>query len=405
MKSVHFNDQPNTNVSPNDVSPELISQVIRAMQQVPNQPVNNPKPPKKSWKKALLIFALIVIGAGGALLYKPVKNEVNRLKQETSKPEVKTKTGSVAGVSTKHSEIPKEKMATTIVSGIDRESLDKNIYGIPTNLHPRGLNILFISHDFTDKKEFLSTAQFLMDAFQTIEPWKSYKDFNFFTIFTGPDKTMCFIQVENEPKPKLRCSEHVNDYITKLGLYKFKAVVVSRDEFTSWANVTRFDNSMVAISAPPSAANQELTRKIMLHEFAHGFGLRDEMVKSVIAKAGSEATLAGPPNCAPDIATAKEWWGDELKYISDNIATVDPAKGEVGFFVGCAGSDQYIKPTIGSLMNLDDATVNSDNYGLVSEHYLKKVLKYCFSPDTGTSVKDDQKFFELYPEFTECVNR
>ncbi len=405
MKSVHFNDQSNTGPNVNSVSPELISQVIKAMQQVPNLQANNPTPPKKSWKKIILIVILIIIAGGGALLYRPVKNEVLRLKQETSKPEVKTKTGAVAGVSTKHSEIPKEKMLVTVVSGIDRASLDKNTYGIPSNLHPRGLNIIFISHDFTDKKEFLTTAQFLMDSFQTIEPWKSYKDFNFYTIFTGADKTMCFIQVENEPKPKLRCSSHVNDYITKLGLYKFKAVVVSRDEFTSWANVTRFDNSMVAISAPPSAQNQELTRKIMLHEFAHGFGLRDEMVKSVIAKAGSEATLAGPPNCAPDINTAKEWWGDELHYIGDNMATVDPAKGEVGFFVGCAGSDQYIKPTIGSLMNLDDATVNSDNYGLVSEHYLKKVLKYCFSPDTGTSVSDDPKFFNLYPEFTECVNR
>lgn len=290
----------------------------------------------------------------------------------------------------------------TLDINLDRRVLDPKSYAIPQALHPRGLNIALVSEGFEKEEDFARAAQFVKDAFSWIEPWRSYKDFNFFEVFTG-QADICHIEIQNHVKPTLRCNTRVNDYIAPLGLYRFKAVILSRRDFTAWANVTRLDNSVVAYSLPADKEGQEFYRKVLLHEFAHGFGLRDEMTKSVIALGGSAPTRAGGPNCAPDLATAKDWWGDLIKR-SGGAYVFGSGEGDVGFYFGCAGHVDFIKPTIGSLMNMQDASHPSDDYGPVSERYLRKVLDYCFS-EKVYSVRDDPDFFWIYPEFSPCVTQ
>jgi len=289
----------------------------------------------------------------------------------------------------------------TLDWSLDRSSLDKSTYGLPKVLHKNGLNIVFISDKFGSRSDFLSAVGFLKQSLETVEPWKSYDGFNFFSVYSGKN-SFCRVETENVRKPTLKCDEGINNEILPLRLYRFKAIVVSREDFTAWANLTRINNSMVAFSLPSGGEGQDFYRKVLLHEFAHGFGLRDEMTKSVIALAGSEATRAGGPNCAPDVKTALSWWGDFVKKTANGEYVFGNEENDVGFYYGCAGNENYLKPTAGSIMNLQDSTHPSEDYGAVSSDYLNKVLKYCFS-DTVYRKSDDASFFDLYPEFKSCV--
>ena len=54
-------------------------------------------------------------------------------------------------------------------------------------------------------------------------------------------------------------------------------------------------------------------------------------------------------------------------------------------------------------MNLNNATEISYQYGLVSEIYLMKVLESCYMPINESKPNINDKFFEFYPEFKECL--
>ena len=299
-------------------------------------------------------------------------------------------------------------LGQTLDLSFDRSKLSTSTYILPESIKQNGLNVVFISDQFESREDFEYTTAILQAYLRMVEPWKSHENFNFFSIYTGDavstdeGSKICYVEVENHRKPTLRCSTKINDFLIPLSLYRFKVVVVSRQDFTSWANLTRLNNSMVALSVPKGKEEQEFTKKVLQHEFAHGFGLRDEMTKSVIALAGSEGTLAGGPNCAPDVQTAVEWWGDFVPKTKDGKYVFSGEDGDVGFYFGCAGNEQFLKPTTGSLMNLQDLTKPSNDYGKVSESFLKKVLTYCFS-EKIYSIKDDPDFFELYPDYRECV--
>lgn len=292
-------------------------------------------------------------------------------------------------------------LGQTLDASFNRKTLSQTVYSAPETIHRSGLNIVFVSDKFESREAFDAAALFIENAFTTIEPWKSYPDFNFFTVYTGDDR-VCHLEVANHVHPTLRCSPHTTDLIEPLKLYRFKMIIISRENFTSWANVTRLENSVVALSLPTGTEGQVLPRKVILHEFSHGFGLRDEMTKSVIALSGSEATKPGGPNCAPDVKTALEWWGDLVQKTDAGQYVFGEGNNDVGFFYGCAGNEHYLKPTVGSLMNLQDMTHPSEDYGPVSTRYLSKVLKYCFS-DKVYNQSDDQPFFDQYPEFKACL--
>lgn len=100
----------------------------------------------------------------------------------------------------------------------------------------------------------------------------------------------------------------------------------------------------------------------MAHEWGHAlFDLRDEYIEP------ERGVTHGYPNCAPDLATAEEWWGDLVgevdPFVYEYIAAlerwsvwVDPFftdRIQVGFEVGGCYSDgdDAVRPTAESLMN------------------------------------------------------
>jgi hypothetical protein len=273
-------------------------------------------------------------------------------------------------------------------------TLDENIYHLPNNFKQGGLNLVFYADQYSNWEEFDSDIDSLMTEIKKIEPWDDYQYFNIFKINDQDSAGTCYTKTENERKVALRCRDEINDYLKKLPLEKFKLVVLSKQEFQSWANMVRIENSGIFHSIPNKleTSTDKITHGLLFaHLLGHAFGLKDEEY-FVIAKAGGAPHTPDGPNCVPDVTTAQARWGD--------IANQYDA---VGYFQGCCGNKTYIKPTESSIMNLNSGTEVPREYGPVSEAYLNKVLKYCFTPSELFSKKIDAEFLDYYPEFANCV--
>ncbi len=276
---------------------------------------------------------------------------------------------------------------------LDVSKRSDTIFSLPEKINPNGLNLVFYADQYTSTGEFDSDVAAMTEEMKTIEPWKSYAYLNIYKIFPSTGTKLCTVKVENERKPVLRCDTGINAYFETLKLPSAKFIVMSRQEFQSWANVRRIESSGIFFSVAKEIQPAEKISYgyLFLHLLGHSLGLRDEE-KYVIARAGQEPNLPKGPNCAPDKKTAQTWWGSLAKKYPERV----------GYFPTCAGSDAYIKPTLGSLMNLGDLSNFIPDYGPVSEAYLKKVLTYCFS-EKQYRVSDDANFFNQYPEFKVCV--
>lgn len=266
-------------------------------------------------------------------------------------------------------------------------------FKLPENVNSRGLNLIFLADQYLSWKEFENDINALTGELKTIEPWRSYQFFNIYKI-NPKELGLCYVKIKNERKPTLRCQSEINNYLNNLPLENFRLIVLSRQEFQSWANVVRLKNSGIFFSAPAALkekSEQRVNALLLAHLLGHTFGLKDEEI-FVLARDGGAPHASDGPNCAPDAATAEKWWGDLTKKYP-----------EVGYFKGCAGNENYIKPTVASIMNLNTGAPIVYSYGPVSENYLKKVLNYCFTSDSFNRAKADWKFFEQYPEFKECL--
>lgn len=270
--------------------------------------------------------------------------------------------------------------------------IDQAIFNYPEKVYPNGLNLIFYADQYLNKEEFDRDVKILSQDLKKFKPWNQYDNYNIYKIFPEKEKNICKIKNEDERKPVLRCSEKINNYLNNLNLKKFKLVVLSRQDFQSWANVKRLDNGGIFFSLKGAISEQDRISYAVLfaHLMGHAFGLKDEE-KYVLAKAGGAPHTPDGPNCAPDEKTAKEWWGD----LGEDE--------QVGYFKTCCGSDDYIKPTQSSIMNLNSGMEDFiPTYGPVSERYLQKVLNYCFSKEK-VKYEDDKEFFDRYQEFKKCL--
>jgi len=266
-------------------------------------------------------------------------------------------------------------------------------YHLPEKINPGGLNFIFFADQYSSWDEFEKDIEVLMTELKKIEPWQSYDLYNIFRI--NPKTTgLCYVKVQDERKPVLRCREEINNYLNNLLLERFKLIVLSRQDFQSWANLVRLENSGIFFSLP-AVLLDDISKKthglLFSHLLGHAFGLKDEEI-FVLAQAGGAPHTPDGPNCAPDAATAQKWWGDLAKKYP-----------EVGYFKGCCGDENFIKPTQSSIMNLNTGAPIVYNYGPVSEQYLKKVLDYCVSPGNYNEAINDKEFFGRFPEFQECL--
>lgn len=275
-------------------------------------------------------------------------------------------------------------------------SLDESVYRVPQNPHKRGLNFIFFADGYLSWDDFEKDINFIMRGMQSVEPWRSFNRFNVYKI-RPKELDLCGVKVKDERKPVIRCSpDGLNSYLNKLVLgNQFKLILLSRRDFQSWANVVRIADSGIFMSIPqsPQEINGEQALGIQfLHLLGHAFGLKDEEL-FIIAKFDAAVLVPDGPNCAPNKRTAQKWWS--------HLAEKYPNR--VGYFGGCSGKKEYMKPTEGSLMNLGDLSKFEPDYGPVSEEYLNKILKFCFS-EAVYKESDDSKFFMTYPEFKACVN-
>ena len=277
----------------------------------------------------------------------------------------------------------------------EKPLLDKNVYGLPEKPSVGGLNLIFFADDYSSWDEFEADSVAVMQGLKKFSPWDKFQYFNIYRIKPGDaDRDICTVKSENERKPTLRCSEKINGYLHNIAVERFRLIVLSRRDFQSWANVSRIENSGIFFSVPKKIEEQDVYGNglLMAHLMGHAFGLKDEE-KYVVAKAEGAPHTPDGPNCAPDEETARKWWGDLAEKYPD----------KVGFFHTCCGDDNYIKPTISSIMNLGSDMENfNPTYGLVSENYLEKLLSYCYSSQRH-SYADDPSFFEIYPEVKTCL--
>lgn len=274
-------------------------------------------------------------------------------------------------------------------------ALDPAVYRAPETVYEYGLNLIFFADGYPSWTEFNNDTNVILDSLHFVAPWNGYGNFNTYQI-RPKEVDICTVKTKDERKPVLRCDpEKVNQYLNALRTGHFKLIVLSRQTFQSWANVARLTDSGIFFSLPQSptaSTDKTVTIWLFSHLLGHAFGLKDEEL-IVLAKNNAAVFVPDGPNCAPDLETAKKWWGD----------LVGKESG-VGYFKGCSANPDYIKPTKGSLMNLNDFSSFQPTYGAVSERYLKKILDYCFSgirPAPG----DDPDFFAQYPEFKECVKQ
>jgi len=274
--------------------------------------------------------------------------------------------------------------------------LNEDEFKMPDIFNPNGLNLIFFADQYPSWEEFEKDVDSLMNGLKMIKPWGSYSQYNIFKI--NPKKNdICYIKTKDERKPVLRCEESINNYLNNLSLERFKLVVISRQEFQSWANLVRLENSGIFFSVPVLLENnldKRVNGLLFAHLMGHAFGLKDEELY-VLAQAGGSPHTPDGPNCAPDKETAEKMWGDMAEQLP----------GIVGYFNGCCGNEEYIKPTKASVMNLNNATEISYEYGPVSEIYLRKILDSCYMPINQSMPVISDSFFEFYPEFKECLGK
>lgn len=269
--------------------------------------------------------------------------------------------------------------------------LNSEEFRLPNKTNSNGLNLIFFADQYPSWEEFEYDIDSLMSGIKTIEPWKSYSYFNIYKI-NPTNSSLCNVENENDGKPILYCKLEINNYLNSLPLEHFKLIVLSRQEFFSWANAVRNENSGIFMSmANPYAGGDQMFSSLSFANFlGSSFGLKYE--GSISFNNSNESHFfPNGPNCAPDENTAKKWWGHLAEKYS-----------EVGYFKGCCGSESYIKPTDTSIMAPSSISFPL-SYGPVSEEYLNKVLTYCYTPGNRVSQKEDYEFFERYPEFISCT--
>lgn len=241
--------------------------------------------------------------------------------------------------------------------------------------HDNKFNIIFFYDGYDNQKDALLDIKVLEEALDLVEPFASLKEIIAFKIFTTEGQKC---HVERGAKKILKCDKELVDSFNRLGIDHFKLVILSPLEFVPAATVVRGKNSAIYLptfqGALTRAELNQFLGRFFVHELGHSLGLRDEYTRdrpqeaivdpeAAAAPSSNRAYQPAKPNCAPDEATARNWWGEYLGVVEG-----------VDIIPGCAGRDSYFYPQKGTLMS-DNPEMES--FGQVSEDYLRGVLS-CF---------------------------
>lgn len=232
------------------------------------------------------------------------------------------------------------------------------------------LTIVFFYDGYISQQAALVDIEVLKEALKLTEPFKSMEGYVEFKVFTT-DERKC--KVENKI---LVCNKDLIESFRKLGVNNFKVVLLSQDQFESGAEFARGRNSWISVSSAQGSLTPEDHKRWLgiqfMHKLGHSLGLYyeyddpEKMPERVPPTGVSVQGLLnqyGKPNCAPDIETARSWWG-----------TYDSLFEGIEYKKGCGGSKDNIYPEANTLMS---SFPQKEGYGIVSTDYLRGILS-CF---------------------------
>ncbi len=241
----------------------------------------------------------------------------------------------------------------------------KELFSGTNDISGDRVNVVFIGMLYTDKNLFINQAKSAVDYFNNIASsgpglmeLPVYKDnknkFNFWYVdsIATPDlMPISFCTRCSNAEAYTVCSGMPNTYYINFCYASFRGCAfLGGDSFI-----------------PTYGSYASKWPYIVDHEFQHQFPmLRDEYIET----GGYDSP--GSPNCAPDIATAKTWWG-----IYENQSSSDGQK--VGYYDGCSYVTGNYRPTSNSMMR---SWVF--NLGLVNEKDIEKdLLMFTGSPSSS----------------------
>jgi len=342
---------------------------------------------------AITFLVILVVTIGGLLAYR-ISKDKSELK--TPGQESQPLTLGESPADPRNLPATKEAAAGTVIDEIKKQYGNK-------------FNIIFFYDGYQDQKDALLYIKVMQEALNIVEPYKSLKDFMAFKIFTTEGQKC---KVERTVKKILKCDRELVESFNRLGIERFKLVVLSPLDFVPAAGIARGKNSAIYIPTFQGALTREelnqFIGRFFIHELGHSLGLRDEYSRdrpqeaivdpeAANALSSNRAYQPAKPNCAPDEATAREWWGGYMGVFE-----------EVDIFPGCAGRNTYFYPQKGTLMS---DLPEKEEYGKVSEDYLRGAIS-CFyagkesiifpagfEATHSASLKNCDSFKKDYPNF------
>ncbi|MGE5041338.1 MAG: hypothetical protein ACM3IJ_00355 [Candidatus Levyibacteriota bacterium] len=317
---------------------------------------------KRTGLIALGIFLIGLVGLGVGLLFLFNKT-VLTTPEEEYQPLDSLTLNNVAGTPTPvHT-----KIAQAEIKGV-ASSLNPG-----KNTQPKKLTIIFFYDGYDVQGDALGAVEVMKASLDIVEPFKSLKELIDFKVFTTDGKK-CKV---DDKSHLLVCNKQLIESFRKLGVDHFKVVLMSPDLFGSTAPLAYGKNSWISISTSHTGEDNATYKRSLGLEFtnllAHSLGLKYEYSKAdkvpdfpqpppgVVV---TPQSLGGRPNCAPDLDTAKIWWG--------GYSGIFP--GRVGFNKGCGWDKDAYYPEQNTLMSDEP---KKEGYGIVSEDYLRGVLT-CF---------------------------
>ncbi|MFA5338150.1 MAG: hypothetical protein WC330_07445 [Candidatus Omnitrophota bacterium] len=222
------------------------------------------------------------------------------------------------------------------------------------NLNPgysaKKIPFVLVFINYTNEQSYSADLSILNEKLMTTSPFDEFlKNIVVYKIdISREEEKIFFKKTQNFPYVSVRTDLLENIASDVKGAYKL--VIVDSLGSLSCAELSLVDKFSLIILGRGRYKNKEDFAKGFMHELGHSFGLRDEC-------SSCNQGRAGFPNCASNEKEAEKWWGRQVT-----------ERGRVGYFKGCCGRKDYIRPTIASLMNDPN---KARDFGPVNEEYLR----------------------------------
>lgn len=229
------------------------------------------------------------------------------------------------------------------------------------------LNIVFTGLQYPQQGLFIKDTECIQAKLFSLKPFAELKEQIqiHYLVLDNNEEGVFFKQRQGTPPVVVR-----KDLLKKIAEQvgqAFKLVILDYQGSNTCAELSSIDRMSVIVVGRRRYVTDKDFVKGFLHELGHSLGLRDECIHCAKVEMGY-------PNCAPDIGTAKKWWGEFVG-----------KKSTVDYVGGCCGQYECVRPTIASLMNDTD---KASSYGFVNEEYIRREFQRIINsglpaPDPG----------------------